>query len=451
MPFLNMQSVKASIKLAWPISLQQTLVTMLGMIDVMMVSHLGDAAVAAVGLGNRIQFVVLVLVNGGAWAVGILASQYFGAGNMMKVRRAILMGVSVTVFALIPVVLLNFAYADQLIELGSTDNQVIALGESYLWITMPSLLFVAGIMVIENALRSLNQVKLPMVLSSIAIGLNVILNYWLINGGLGIEPLGVDGAAIATTVSRLLHLIILVWFLVAMRHPVKPSRHDFASLNDTQAWRKLVALVWPMMFSFGVWSLGTLVYQLIYGRIGTQELAVMSILAPVEGMFISLFFGFASACAIMVGQRLGADKFDEAWSIARTFSLLAPVVAVIAGGLLYGIKSWVFIPFADLPSSTLDLAGDIFLIIALGGSLKITNMTMAMGVLRAGGETKACLYIDTTGMWIVSIPLTILAAFYFQLPLFWVVVVSYSEEICKLILFGWRVASKKWLNNLATT
>ncbi|QDP03044.1 MATE family efflux transporter [Thalassotalea sp. PS06] len=446
-----MQSVKASIKLAWPISLQQTLVTMLGMIDVMMVSHLGDAAVAAVGLGNRIQFVVLVLVNGGAWAVGILASQYFGAGNMMKVRRAILMGVSVTVFALIPVVLLNFAYADQLIELGSTDNQVIALGESYLWITMPSLLFVAGIMVIENALRSLNQVKLPMVLSSIAIGLNVILNYWLINGGLGIEPLGVDGAAIATTVSRLLHLIILVWFLVAMRHPVKPSRHDFASLNDTQAWRKLVALVWPMMFSFGVWSLGTLVYQLIYGRIGTQELAVMSILAPVEGMFISLFFGFASACAIMVGQRLGADKFDEAWSIARTFSLLAPVVAVIAGGLLYGIKSWVFIPFADLPSSTLDLAGDIFLIIALGGSLKITNMTMAMGVLRAGGETKACLYIDTTGMWIVSIPLTILAAFYFQLPLFWVVVVSYSEEICKLILFGWRVASKKWLNNLATT
>ncbi|TLU64667.1 MATE family efflux transporter [Thalassotalea litorea] len=451
MSILNMQSVRASIKLAWPISLQQTLVTMLGMIDVMMVSHLGDAAVAAVGLGNRIQFVVLVLVNGGAWAVGILASQYFGAGNMMKVRRAILMGVCVTVFALIPVVLLNFAYADQLIELGSTDNQVIALGESYLWITMPSLLFVAGIMVIENALRSLNQVKLPMVLSSIAIGLNVILNYWLINGGLGIEPLGVDGAAIATTVSRLLHLIILVWFLVAMRHPVKPSRHDFASLNDTQAWRKLVALVWPMMFSFGVWSLGTLVYQLIYGRIGTQELAVMSILAPVEGMFISLFFGFASACAIMVGQRLGADKFDEAWSIARTFSLLAPVVAVIAGGLLYGIKSWVFIPFADLPSSTLDLASDIFLIIALGGSLKITNMTMAMGVLRAGGETKACLYIDTTGMWIISIPLTMLAAFYFQLPLFWVVVVSYSEEICKLVLFSWRVASKKWLNNLATT
>ncbi|WP_394175659.1 MATE family efflux transporter [Thalassotalea litorea] len=451
MPFLNMQSVKASIKLAWPISLQQTLVTMLGMIDIMMVSQLGDAAVAAVGLGNRIQFVVLVIVMGVAWGVGVLASQYFGAGNMAKMRRSILMGISVAVLALIPIVLLNFAYADQLMGLGSTDNEVIGLGESYLWITMPSLFFIAGILVFENALRSMNQVKLPMVLSAIAIVLNIILNYWLINGGLGIEPLGVDGAAIATTVSRLMHLVILVGFLIAMKHPVKPSRHDVSSLRDIQAWKKLVALVWPMMFGFGVWSLGTFVYQLIFGRMGTQELAVMSVLAPVEGMFISMFFGFASACAIMVGQRLGADKIDEAWSIARTFAFLSPLVAIVGGALLYAIKSWVFIPFADLPASTLEMASDVFLIIALGAWIKISNMTFAMGMLRAGGETKACLYIDTTGMWLVSIPLTLLAAFYLQLPLFWVVVVSYSEEVCKLALFGWRVASKKWLNNLATT
>ncbi|TKB45514.1 MATE family efflux transporter [Thalassotalea mangrovi] len=448
MSFLNVQSLKDSIKLAWPISLQQTLVTMLGMIDVMMVSHLGDAAVASVGLGNRIQFVVMIIVMGVAWGVGVLASQYYGAGKLDKLRRSILMGISVAVLALIPVVLLNFLYADDVMALGSTDSKVIALGESYLWITMPSLFFIAAILVFENALRSMNQVKLPMLMSAVAITLNIIFNYWLINGGLGIEPLGVDGAAIATTVSRFLHLVILIAFIVAIRHPVKPTAEDISSLKDSAAWKKLVTLVWPMMFSFGVWSMGTFVYQLIFGRIGTQELAVMSVLAPVEGMFISLFFGFASACAIMVGQRLGAEKFEEAWSIARTFAMLAPVIAVIAGLLLYTLKSLVFIPFSDLPSSTIDLASDIFLIIALGAWIKITNMTFAMGMLRAGGETKACLYIDTIGMWMISIPLTIIAAFYFKLPLFWVVVVTYSEEVCKFILFGWRVASKKWLRNL---
>lgn len=449
MSWLNTASLKASLKLAWPISLQNTLITLLGMVDVMMVSHLGDAAVAAVGLGNRIQFVVLVIIMGLAWGVGILVAQYWGAQQQEKIRRTVLMGSFIGVFAMIPIVIAFFYFADDVIAIGSEDSEVIALGQSYLWITMPSLCLIAVIMVLENALRSINQVRLPMVLSAIAIAINIVLNYWLINGGLGVPALGVDGAALATTISRAIHLLILIYVLIKVLHPIVPHMDDIKLLSQKGPWWKLLKIVWPMMFSFGVWSLGTFFYQLIYGQMGTKELAVMSLLSPIEGMYISLFFGFASACAIMVGQKLGADQYDEAWVTARSFITLAPIVGLALGVLLYMAKAWIFIPFADLPAETLTLASDVFLIIGLGAWIKITNMTLAMGVLRAGGETKACLYIDIIGMWIVSIPLTYYCAFHLNLPLFWVALAAYSEEVTKSFLFLWRVLQKKWMRNLA--
>lgn len=449
MSLIQFSSVKASLKLAWPISLQNILVTLLSMVDIMMVSHLGNAAVASVGLANRIQFVILVIVTGLGWGVGVLAAQYHGANKQDKIRQAILMAISVGILVMLPIVIGTFYLADNAMALGSTDSEVIHLGELYLWITMPSLFFIAVILVFENALRSTGQVKLPLLLSAAAIGANVVLNFWLIHGGLGIPALGVMGAAIATLISRLLHMLLLLYVLKKARHFIKPTRADFPGLKNKLAWKKLIKLVWPMMFSFGVWSLGTFIYQLIYGHLGTEELAVMSVLAPIEGIFIAIFLGFSSACAIMVGQRLGASDFNQAWVIARTFALLAPISGFVVGLFMFASQHWLFLPFNNLPSATINLALDVFLLLCFGGWLKITNMTLALGLLRAGGETKTCLYIDTIGMWLVSLPITALCAFYFQLPLFWVALAAYSEEITKVVLFSWRTYKRDWLKNIS--
>ncbi|WP_230961424.1 MATE family efflux transporter [Psychrosphaera haliotis] len=263
--------LRKTLKLAWPISLQSMLVTFLSMIDVMMVSHLGDEAIAAVGLGNRVLFVVMVIIMGLSWAVGILSAQYHGAGNGDKIRGTIIIAICYSFIALIPVIVAAYYLSDDVMGLGSLDPIVIALGETYLWITMPSMVFVAIIQIFENALRSINQVKIPLVFSAISIILNVVLNYWLINGGLGISALGVAGAAWATSISRLFQLIALVTFLQSQRHILHISLNDFDFLKVKLHWQKLLSLVLPMMFSFGIWSLGSFTYQLIFGRIGTTE------------------------------------------------------------------------------------------------------------------------------------------------------------------------------------
>ena len=441
---------KQTIKLAWPISLQSMLVTLLSMIDVMMVSHLGEEAIAAVGLGNRVMFVVMVVVMGLSWGVGILSAQYHGAGHGDKIRGSILIGICYGFIALIPIIVAAFYLSDDILSLGSLDPRVIALGETYLWITMPSMIFVAIVQVFENALRSINQVKLPLIFSSISILLNVILNYWLINGGLGVPPLGVAGAAWATTFSRIFQLVLLVGFLQSQRHLLSICKADFEFLTHKKHWTRLLSLVLPMMFSFGIWSLGSFTYQLIFGRIGTTELAVISMLLPVEGIFLSIFFGIASACSIVIGQYLGANKLDEAWTMAKIFSALGPFVALVLGALLIIFNDLILSPYQGVSEETLQLAKTIFLVIGGLAWLKVINMTLAMGILRAGGDNRFCLLTDTICMWFISIPLVWCAAFVWQLSFVLVVMIMYSEEICKAFMFAWRVKNKRWMKNLTS-
>jgi putative MATE family efflux protein len=445
---LQNSQLNQTLKLAWPISLQSMLVTLLSMIDVMMVSHLGDASIGAVGLGNRVMFVVMIVVMGLSWGVGILSAQYHGAGLGDKIRGCILIGIAYAIIALLPIIAVSYSVADSVIALGSTNPEVIALGETYLWITMPSMLFVAVVQVFENALRSINQVKLPLIFSAVSILLNVILNYWLINGGLGIPALGVAGAAWATTISRFVQMLMLVGYLQYSRHLLSISSSDFPFLRHAKHWRALLLLVLPMMLSFGIWSIGSFTYQLIFGRIGTTELAVISMLLPVEGTFLAMFFGIASACSIVVGQHLGANRLEDAWSMAKTFSLLGPIAALCLGAFLIIFNQLILSAYQGVSSETMQLAQTIFYVIGGLAWLKVINMILAMGILRAGGDNRFCMLVDTVCMWLISIPLVWLAAFYWQLSFVWVVLIMYSEEICKVSMFAIRVKNKRWMRNL---
>ena len=440
--------IKQTIKLGWPISLQNILVTLLSMIDVVMVSHLGEAAIASVGLGNRVMFVVMVIILGLGWGVGILSAQYYGAGQHYKIRRSILIACSYGILALIPIVTLLIFLADNILGFGTKDLKVIELGQEYLWITAPSLFFVAFIMIFENALRSMNMVKLPLWFSAISIVVNIMLNFWLINGGLGVPALGVAGAAWATTISRLLQAVILLYAVHKLNLAIAIKRKDFTLLSRKRDWHKMLKLILPMMFSFGLWSVGSFCYQLIYGQMGTSELAINSMLLPVEGIFLSLFFGIASACSISVGQCLGANKMDEAWQMAKTFSYLSPIIALLFGFIVLMSINVILLPYNDLPDSTLSMAKEVMVLIALLSWLKVINMTLALGVLRAGGDNRFVLITDSIGMWLVSLPLTWLSAFYWQFGFVYVVLTAYSEELVKGVLFAWRVKSKRWMRNL---
>ncbi|MCM2680402.1 MATE family efflux transporter [Echinimonas agarilytica] len=441
-------ALKLSFQLAWPISLQQVLMTMLGMIDVMMVGHLGNSAVAAVGLGNRVQFVILVIFAGLGTALSILSSQYWGAKNVNGIRSAIVLASTTGAALLLPLIIALFLFAESIIAWGTNDAEVIALGADYIRLTIPALIFSYLLMVFEASLRSVGQVKTPLVISAIAVIANILMNWVFIFGAGPVPAMGVAGAAIATSVARAFHLAMLVGYLIWRRHLVLPRVESFAIVHSLSAWRRYLTISLPMMLNFGIWSSGTFVYAILYGRVSTEALAVASMLAPVEGILISLFFGMASASAIMVGHQLGANNHQQAWNLAKNFALFCPIVAVLVGGLLALNIDLVLMPYNNLDTSTIDQARQIIILIAAFSWLKITNMTLSMGVLRTGGQNKYCLLSDTFGMWCIGIPMTVIAV-YLDWGFFYIYLMVYTEEVTKAVLFVRKLIQKTWMQTLA--
>ncbi|WP_370978862.1 MATE family efflux transporter [Agaribacterium sp. ZY112] len=439
--------LKHALALAWPISLQGMLTNFISIVDVAMVSHLGDSAIAAVGLGNRYQFMLMVILLGCAWTVGVLSAQYYGAEQTSRIRSTIVLACAVALLGLLPVALLTWFWSINIIGLATNNIDVIQLGSEYINITVPSLAFVAVILVYENAIRSLGHTKLPLIMSAVAIALNIALNYWFIHGGLGLPAMGVLGAALATAAARLIQLLLLISFIHINQHPLRTRLEDFRP-NRKEAW-KIISMAAPMMGSFGVWAVGIFVYQLIYGNMGTTELAIIAMLTPVEAIFLALFFGLSSACSISIGQRLGANDFTGAIVQARVFIMLNISIAVLLGIVLTLCAPLVLAPFASSDTGNLAYAHKVLILMALLSWLKVSNMTLAMGVLRAGGDNRIVMLIDVVGMWFIGIPLTAAAALIWHWPLLAVVAIAYSEELSKVILFAWRVLQKHWLKNLS--
>ncbi|TQV80116.1 MATE family efflux transporter [Exilibacterium tricleocarpae] len=433
--------------LAWPVSLQSILVAILGMVDVMMVGHLGDVAVASVGLGSRAQFVLLILLNSLAIGSSVLAAQLIGARQPAKVRQMVVLMGAVSLVLALPLVLAALVYAGVVVSWASNDAAVIATGARYLHITLPSIVPVCFILIFEGTLRGMGQVKLPLVFGVVAIALNILLNYWLINGGLGVEPLGVAGAAWATNIARVFHLFLLAGFLWWVRHLCWPGRQALLRRYSGREWSRVYRLVVPMALNFGVWSAGAFVYHLIYGQLGTRALATISMLAPIEGAVLSAFVGLASACAVMVGQRLGANEFEQAFTYAKNFTLAAPVLGAVIGLLMVLGRDLILLPYGDLPAQTQAQAKSVLVIIAAGAWLKVISVMLSLGVLRAGGDNRYCLFTDLVGMWLVGLPAAwFAAAAGFALP--WVVVASYAEDLAKVLLFGARARGRRWMRNL---
>ncbi|WP_051207970.1 MATE family efflux transporter [Saccharospirillum impatiens] len=434
--------------LALPVAFQSALISALAMADVLMVSHLGSQAVAAVGLAAKLNFVLILIMAALGTGCSILCAQYFGAGRHEKVRQTLALSQCVGALIMLPFTLVVLTNAEFLVRLGTQDPGVILLGTPYMMLLGLTLFTTQGIIVYESAMRAIGRTGWPLKYAVVAIGLNIVMNYWFINGGLGVPALGVTGAAIATVLARLFQV---GWMAVDVQRTrtLHLTVSAFFGLRQSTLPKRFFTLTWPLVLNFTLWSVGSLGYTLIAGRMGTVPLAVMSLLAPIEGMYHSLFFGLVNACGIMIGQRLGRSQFDEAQWLANRFMWMAPLGSLIIGVLLLIGSPFLLTVLAIQDVETVRQTQWAMIVMCLGFWIKVFNMTAIQGILRAGGDSKFCLGMDMVALWLVGLPLTWVAAFVWQLPFVWVYALVLSEEVIKATGVYWRVRRRHWLANLA--
>lgn len=435
-------------QLALPITFQSLLYSFLGLVDILMVSQLGESEIAAVGLGNKIFFFNLLIMVGISHAGGVLAAQYFGAEDLSGLRRSLVVSLLFSLLSVIPFIALYTLAPQTITSLASNDPTLLTFANDYLVITAYSFIFTAVVLPLETALRSAGDTKTAMNISILVLPLNALLNYILIFGHFGFPEMGVAGSAWGTVLARLAQMLLMIVFVVKKRPYILAKMHEIKQALTPFEIKRYTKLALPMVLHDGGWALGVLVYTLIFAMIGVQELAVMSMVSTIEQTIFALFIGIAIASGTMIGHQLGAKAFDEAWQQAWTFILFVPILAFIFTPLIIFFREPILSFFPTLSIQAMNSASQVLLVLSLVLFVRVINFIGIIGVLRSGGDINYSTFIDIFCMWCVGIPLTFIAVKYYHFTLVEAYIVMLSEELIKVLLVIHRVHKKHWLKNM---
>lgn len=423
-----------------------------------MIGQLGETTIAAVGLANKLFFVFSLLMFGVCSGSSILAAQYWGKGELMNIKRvlriSVIMGIGASLLFAIP----GFLFPEFVMSIFTPLPGTISDGSKYLVIIVFSYPLTAITMAYTSILRSMNYVKMPVVITSVSIIVNVFLNYGLIYGKMGFPNMGVAGAALATLIARIVEVCLLL-ILVYCHKAGDGKLGDFIHLKYDKAKEagqsffnkifisKYFTTAAPVIANELMWGVGVTMYSLVYGRMGDAATAAITITNTVEQVALVFFFGICHAAAVLLGNELGSDNLDKASEYAKNFIAMMFGLALVGAVIVFFLKDPVVALF-DVSDEVLDYVKLCITVFALYMPIRMLNTLFIVAILRSGGDTKASLFLDVTSVWLIGIPMAVLGGLVLKQPIHIVYAMILIEEIYKLILSYIRYKQKKWLRNI---
>jgi putative MATE family efflux protein len=444
--FDNQRFYRKMFLIALPVMIQNFISSFLNMIDTVMVGRLGEIEIAAVGIANQYFFFFNMFLIGLCAGCSVFISQFWGKKDLNNVKGILGIGlISVMVVSSL-FMLIGFLFPTKVIALFNSDQKVVELGAAYLRIVLSSYIFTGITFIYSFSLRSIGNAVLPMLISMVALACNAFLNYAFIFGNFGAPALGVEGAALATLIARVVEAILLVAAVYLGKGVLAASIRELTSVT----WGNLVKtyrVIFPVILNDMCWGLASLAYVAVYGRMGTQAVATIQICNTINNLFIVVIFGLSSAAAVMIGNSIGAGKEWLAKIYAKKFSVLAVKVGLVLG-LLIAIAAPLMLTFFNVSEVVKDSAQIILRIIAAIFFIRALAIMLIVGILRGGGDATRAFIIEGFTMWFIGVPLTIAGAFIFQLPIYLVYSLAIAEEAAKCFLGLMRIKSGGWIKNV---
>lgn len=431
--------------LALPMILQNILTSSLNMADTLMVGSLGDAEVAAVGIGNQFSFLFNLLVIGTTGGCSIFISQYWGKRDKENIKNVVgLGGITVVIVAILAMFMALFI-PETIVRIFSKDPIVIKEASTYLSIVSVSYIFTAITFVLANTLRSMENAKTPMYISAVAILINIGLNYMLIFGKGGAPRLLVAGSAVATVIARIIEALLLI--LMASKNEVlKGSFKGYFQFNKEFAINIYKSVI-PVVLNEGCWGLGAFLYAVAYGKLGTESMAAIQISNNIQNMFFVICFSMAGAALVMIGNQIGANNEDTAKDYGKKFTVLSFITGIILGIALISTAA-VILKLFNVSDSVKNYAIDVLKIYGLFYPIRVVNLVLIVGVFRGGGDAGFALKAEAFTMWGIGVPLAFIGALVFNFSIKGVVLLVSIEEVVKFLVSVWRLRSYKWIHNL---
>ena len=446
--FKDKAFLKTMFMLALPITVQSFITSSLNLVDTMMVGSLQEAAISAVGLANKYMFIFTLCLMGVNAGANVFMSQLWGKRDVEGIKTFLGVDITVSFMAIALFGGLAFFSPEVIMKVMSKDPEVMKLGEAYLKIVAPSCLFMGMTQAYSTALRSTEQTKLPMYGSLIGVGLNIVLNWIFIFGKFGMPAMGVQGAALATMIARLIEMIFVVGMVYITKNKIAAHIKEMLNYN-LEHMKAYFATSWSVILNELIFSSGSAAYSVAYARISTSASATMQISGTIIDMFFIFLTGVGTASAIMIGNKIGAKEEERAREYASHVGMLTPII-----GISLGIGLWLLAPivptwFKIQPETYQDTLR-VLRIMALFMPLRAFNAIMIIGVFRGGADTAYSMFVQAGTIILYSVPIAFVGAMSLKWPVYLVFMLVCIEDVIKLPFEFVRLKSGKWIHSVVS-
>lgn len=438
---------KTVLMIAVPLMLQQLIVSSVNLIDNLMVGQLGDMALSGVSMANRFYMIVWAGVNGMIASSVIYLSQYNGANDTNHMKQSFRFMIVSSYILCIALFIIAFFFPEMVIAFFIKDVEVIRLGSAYLKIAAISYLPSVISLCIASAFRALGETKKPLYISVISVLTNAVFNYLLIFGVFGFPKLGVVGAAIATLIARSVEALIYLWMLKVSDMPFKTKVSNIFTF-DFELAKRITIRAFPLCVNEIMWSFGMSTLVRSYSHRGLVVNTAYSMSSTISDLFFVLFGGMATASTVLIGTPLGANKLEKAKENAYKLLGFSLILAGVILVLMFA-TSYVAPYFYNVSMEAKHLSANFLRIMALFFVLYMFNTSIYF-ILRAGGDTKSTLFMDSGFMWMLNIPLVMLLAYHTNLHVLIVYAIGQSTDVLKACVSYYLLKKEKWVKNLTT-
>lgn len=431
--------------LVLPIAFQQFMLAAVSASDALMLGFVNQDSLSAVSLAGQITFVFNLFMGGLTMGTSILAAQYYGKGDKVSIEK-IFAYVTKISFLISAVFFIAALFTPEiLMRVFTNEPQLIAGGIVYLRIVAVSYLFTGISQIYLCILKNTGCAVKSMVIGSTAVVINIFLNAALIFGLLFFPKMGIAGAALATSVSKLLEM---GWAYLESKKKDRVRLHmKYCFVSDRNLVRDYWKYTTPMLGDYLVWGCGFTAYSVIMGHLGSDAVAANSIANIVKNLIISFCTGLGNGGGIIVGNELGMGNLKRAREYGGQLCKLAIISGVLSGLFLIALSPIIIRVTTLSPQATYYLKWMLILCACymVGKSL---NMITIAGIFPAGGDSRFGLLCDAVTMWVFAVPVGFLAAFVWNLPVVIVFLIINLDEIVKLPAAIIHYRKYGWLKNL---
>lgn len=443
--------------LAIPIALQSLITIGVNMLDTIMVGSLGETALSATSLANSFISIYQIFCMGLGMGASVLVSRYWGmkhsgegkeeqASRALKQTVCLMLRITLglaALFALVTLIMPN-----TLMKMYTKEADIIQLGGVYFKWSIITYFFLGTSLTTTIVLRSVGQVRFPLFVSIGAFFVNFLANYMFIFGKFGAPRMEIAGAALGTLIARLFEAGMILGYLFFKDKRIQFKLRDIFMKTGSLIGEYFRICI-PVLISDGILAIGNNTVAMVIGHLGATFVAANAITSVTQQLSTVVIQGVSQAGAIVTGQTLGTGDKDKTMKQGWMFLGLGLGLGTISAIFIMAISNPIIGSY-NVSAETVDIAKQLMAAISLIIVFQATNSIMTKGVLRGGGDTKMLMVADNIFLWVISIPLGILAGFVFHWSAFWIYVCLKFDQIVKTFWCIGRLKSEKWIKRITT-